>query len=171
MRWFFHRLASDLPSCLSFSMIVSSLFPHWCVLLKAENGGTLITDAFIMTSLRSMTGVMGWWNMFFFTLPQTLNIEGTIINNPQVPPATWPSEGAITFKHYKMRYSDSHSPVIKGITLNIQAREKIGIVGKSGSGIYFCMIIFSLPNSLSLFVSSKWCCCCLWAFELNILGN
>ncbi|KAK0041417.1 multidrug resistance-associated protein 5 [Biomphalaria pfeifferi] len=60
--------------------------------------------------------------------------EGSVINNPQTPPASWPSEGAITFKQYKMRYNDGQPPVIKGISVNIQAKEKIGIVGNSGSG-------------------------------------
>lgn len=67
---------------------------------------------------------------------QTLNIEGAVINNPQIPPANWPNNGAITFKQYKMRYSDTQPTVIKGISLSIQAREKIGIVGNSGSGSF-----------------------------------
>ncbi|KAH9508717.1 Multidrug resistance-associated protein 5 [Bulinus truncatus] len=60
--------------------------------------------------------------------------EGSVINNPQTPPASWPGEGAITFKQYKMRYNDGQPPVIKGISVNIQPKEKIGIVGNSGSG-------------------------------------
>ncbi|CAL1528713.1 unnamed protein product [Lymnaea stagnalis] len=64
----------------------------------------------------------------------TFQSEGNVINNPQEPPANWPSEGSITFKQYKMRYNDGQPPVIKGISVNIEPKEKIGIVGNSGSG-------------------------------------
>ncbi|XP_059159584.1 ATP-binding cassette sub-family C member 5-like [Physella acuta] len=64
---------------------------------------------------------------------ETFQAEGTSIN-PQEPAANWPSEGAITFKQYKMKYNEGQAPVIKGISVNIQPGEKIGVVGNSGSG-------------------------------------
>ena len=58
-----------------------------------------------------------------------------MVNNPIDIEPSWPSEGNLSFRQYKMRYVDGQSPVIKGISLDIQAKEKIGIVGNSGSGI------------------------------------
>ncbi|XP_046581331.1 ATP-binding cassette sub-family C member 5-like [Haliotis rubra] len=49
-------------------------------------------------------------------------------------PDDWPSQGQVRFRNYNMRYHEGLQPSLKKITLNISAHEKIGIVGKSGSG-------------------------------------
>lgn len=46
----------------------------------------------------------------------------------------WPQHGAITFLDYKMRYKDNSPVVLNGLQLHIRAREKLGIVGRTGSG-------------------------------------
>ncbi|KAG7239593.1 hypothetical protein INR49_028745, partial [Caranx melampygus] len=49
-------------------------------------------------------------------------------------PEEWPQQGAITFQDYEMRYH-LHSPaVLRGLHLHIRAGEKLGIVGRTGSG-------------------------------------
>eukprot|EP00057_Strongylocentrotus_purpuratus_P027802 XP_011682276.1 PREDICTED: multidrug resistance-associated protein 5 [Strongylocentrotus purpuratus] len=50
------------------------------------------------------------------------------------PDKQWPSQGAIKFNNFKMRYRDNLPLVLKSITCNIQAGQKIGIVGRTGSG-------------------------------------
>ncbi|XP_030620675.1 multidrug resistance-associated protein 9 isoform X2 [Chanos chanos] len=55
-------------------------------------------------------------------------IKGTKI------PEGWPQEGAITFKDYTMRYRENTPIVLDGVNLQIQAHEKVGIVGRTGSG-------------------------------------
>ncbi|XP_015117545.1 multidrug resistance-associated protein 4 [Diachasma alloeum] len=49
-------------------------------------------------------------------------------------PANWPTEGAITFKHVFMRYSDDEPAVLNDVDFMIKPREKIGIVGRTGAG-------------------------------------
>ncbi|XP_071390668.1 ATP-binding cassette sub-family C member 12 [Centroberyx affinis] len=49
-------------------------------------------------------------------------------------PEDWPQEGAITFLDYKMRYRENTPIVLNGLKLHIRAGEKLGIVGRTGSG-------------------------------------
>ncbi|XP_044141081.1 multidrug resistance-associated protein 5-like isoform X1 [Bufo gargarizans] len=50
------------------------------------------------------------------------------------PPKEWPQNGGITFENVEMRYRDSLPLVLKNISFSIDPREKIGIVGRTGSG-------------------------------------
>ncbi|KIY51798.1 P-loop containing nucleoside triphosphate hydrolase protein [Fistulina hepatica ATCC 64428] len=50
------------------------------------------------------------------------------------PPPKWPSHGAIVFNDVKMAYRPGLPNVLHGITANIRGGEKIGIVGRTGSG-------------------------------------
>ncbi|KAJ6651258.1 hypothetical protein lerEdw1_021142, partial [Lerista edwardsae] len=50
------------------------------------------------------------------------------------PPPNWPTKGRITFRDYRMRYRDNSPIVLNDINVNIRGKEKIGIVGRTGSG-------------------------------------
>ncbi|XP_046379798.2 ATP-binding cassette sub-family C member 5-like [Haliotis rufescens] len=49
-------------------------------------------------------------------------------------PDDWPSQGQVRFRKYNMKYHEGLQLSLKNISLNICPHEKIGIVGKSGSG-------------------------------------
>ena len=50
------------------------------------------------------------------------------------PPSNWPAYGSIQFKQYSMRYREGLGLVLKSVYANIKGGEKIGIVGRTGSG-------------------------------------
>jgi ABC-type multidrug transport system fused ATPase/permease subunit len=50
------------------------------------------------------------------------------------PAETWPEKGSVEFVDYTTRYRADLEPVLKGITLKVNAKEKVGIVGRTGAG-------------------------------------
>jgi ABC-type multidrug transport system fused ATPase/permease subunit len=50
------------------------------------------------------------------------------------PNISWPAQGAVAFENYSTRYREGLPLVLKDINLNIQAHEKIGVVGRTGAG-------------------------------------
>ncbi|XP_060079358.1 ATP-binding cassette sub-family C member 5-like [Ylistrum balloti] len=50
------------------------------------------------------------------------------------PISTWPHDGSISFKKVKMRYRENLPYALRGVSFDVLPREKIGIVGRSGSG-------------------------------------
>ncbi|GMM34012.1 ATP-binding cassette glutathione S-conjugate transporter [Saccharomycopsis crataegensis] len=93
-----------------------------------------------------ITGSLNW------TVRMTVEVETNIVSverieeysklEPEAPeviesnrPAdAWPTEGAIEFKGYSTRYRKELDLVLKNISLKINPREKIGIVGRTGAG-------------------------------------
>ncbi|CAD6221999.1 GSCOCT00005266001.2-RA-CDS [Cotesia congregata] len=58
-------------------------------------------------------------------------VEEKIVNHS---PESWPTEGCIKFHHVYMRYVEEDPPVLKGLNIVIKAKEKVGIVGRTGAG-------------------------------------
>eukprot|EP01119_Soliformovum_irregulare_P000193 TRINITY_DN1013_c0_g1_i2.p1 TRINITY_DN1013_c0_g1~~TRINITY_DN1013_c0_g1_i2.p1 ORF type:complete len:1143 (+),score=404.47 TRINITY_DN1013_c0_g1_i2:123-3551(+) len=50
------------------------------------------------------------------------------------PPQDWPDQGLVTFTAAQMRYLPGQEPVLKKVNINIHPGEKVGVVGRTGSG-------------------------------------
>ena len=63
-------------------------------------------------------------------------IEQEPVNAPTGyrPPAAWPTTAAVEVKDLVIRYAPELDTVLKGVTFSTKAHEKIGIVGRTGSG-------------------------------------
>ena len=52
----------------------------------------------------------------------------------QPPPRDWPRTGALDIQHLSMRYQPSMPLVLTDLSVSISAGEKVGVVGRTGSG-------------------------------------
>ncbi|KAF7314597.1 ATP-binding cassette transporter [Mycena kentingensis (nom. inval.)] len=50
------------------------------------------------------------------------------------PPAYWPASGELVVENLTARYSDDSPDVLHGISFTVKAGERVGIVGRTGSG-------------------------------------
>ncbi|XP_040284415.1 multidrug resistance-associated protein 5 isoform X1 [Bufo bufo] len=65
---------------------------------------------------------------------KTLALEAPARIKNKAPPADWPQEGEIIFETAGMRYRENLPLVLKKVSFTIKPKEKIGIVGRTGSG-------------------------------------
>jgi ABC-type multidrug transport system fused ATPase/permease subunit len=50
------------------------------------------------------------------------------------PPAAWPSEGRLEVNGLVVAYAPDLPPVLQGLTFNVERKERIGVVGRTGAG-------------------------------------
>ncbi|MCL7050469.1 hypothetical protein MKW94_016725, partial [Papaver nudicaule] len=67
---------------------------------------------------------------------QFINIpsESAWVIEDSKPPPEWPTRGTVHLKQLQVRYRPNTPLILKGITLSIQGGEKVGVVGRTGSG-------------------------------------
>jgi ABC-type multidrug transport system fused ATPase/permease subunit len=65
---------------------------------------------------------------------QTLEQEGPGVVEENRPPEGWPVKPAIEYKKVELRYKPDLEPALKRVSFKIKAKEKIGIVGRTGAG-------------------------------------
>jgi ATP-binding cassette subfamily C (CFTR/MRP) protein 1 len=84
--------------------------------------------------------------------------EAAFETDPEVAktmPADWPSAGAITVSKLTLRYRPGMPLVLKGVSFSIGAGEKVGIVGRTGSGkssLLLALFRMVEPESGSVFI-------------------
>ncbi|KAF7368865.1 ATP-binding cassette transporter [Mycena venus] len=89
----------------------------------------------------SIFSLVNWWNQFevksnsLERVKQYIEIE----QEPKatlegVPPAYWPASGSIRVDNLSARYSPDGPKVLHDISFNVKSGERVGIVGRTGSG-------------------------------------
>ena len=68
-------------------------------------------------------------------IQQYLDIEHEPKPTPQgVPPAYWPASGSLHVQNLSARYSETGPKVLHDVSFEVKSGERIGIVGRTGSG-------------------------------------
>ncbi|KAJ8368111.1 hypothetical protein SKAU_G00081390 [Synaphobranchus kaupii] len=65
---------------------------------------------------------------------QSLALEAPARIKNKAPPPDWPQEGEVVFDGTEMRYRENLPLVLKKVSCTIRPKEKVGIVGRTGSG-------------------------------------
>ncbi|XP_008210078.1 multidrug resistance-associated protein 4 isoform X1 [Nasonia vitripennis] len=93
-----------------------------------------------------MTQMISVERIFQFT---SLEQEGPFVTNDyNTLSKNWPQNGQIKFDHLSLKYSDEDELVLKDINLSVRPGEKIGVVGRTGTGkSSLISALFRLVNS------------------------
>ncbi|XP_025154543.1 multidrug resistance-associated protein 5 isoform X3 [Harpegnathos saltator] len=138
MRWSAVRLdslviASSLITALLVISLKNELSPAFAGLAMAYS--TQMTGVFQYT-----VRLMSETEMRFISVERisyylkTLQREGASKTVDVKPADNWPSRGKIEFKSVRMRYREELPLVLVDVCFSVKAGEKIGIVGRTGSG-------------------------------------
>ena len=65
---------------------------------------------------------------------EDIESESSSINPKYRAPRSFPQNGDIEIKNLRMKYRENAPMILKGITVNIESAEKVGIVGRTGAG-------------------------------------
>ena len=70
-------------------------------------------------------------------------------NDEKLIEEKWPQEGKIKFENYSVKYRPNTEIVLKKLNLEIKGNEKIGVVGRTGSGkSTICLCLFRILEPL-----------------------
>ena len=76
----------------------------------------------------------------------------------QLEKQNWPQEGAIKFENYSVRYRPNTEIVLKNLNFSVNSKEKVGIVGRTGSGkstICLCLFRILEPYEGTIYIDGE----------------
>ncbi|KAK8859863.1 multidrug resistance-associated [Apiospora arundinis] len=96
----------------------------------------------LMTLSHELTGIVQSWTMLETSIGAITRIKDFAEKTPDesapeemdAPTPDWPSQGTLKFENVFATYGTGKPAVLKDVSFTIQAGEKVGIVGRTGSG-------------------------------------
>jgi ATP-binding cassette subfamily C (CFTR/MRP) protein 4 len=115
------------PSLLGLALLLviqlGALF-QWCVRQSAE----------VVTQMVSVERVVDF---------SSLDSEAALITDEDKKHASWPHQGNIEIDSLTVRYRSGLPPSLLGVNVLIETRQRVGVVGRTGSGEANCLFHFS----------------------------
>jgi ABC-type multidrug transport system fused ATPase/permease subunit len=119
-------------------------FPH------AIGAGPKVSDCALFVPLTEVTISSAVERVTeYLELPQ----EAPAIIESNRPPAYWPSSSSpssqeefISVEDLVIKYAPDLPAVLHGVSFQIKARERVGLVGRTGSGRLLAMTLFAYSN-------------------------
>ncbi|XP_055326333.1 ATP-binding cassette sub-family C member 4-like [Sitodiplosis mosellana] len=137
-RWFAFWL--DLV-CLLYVIVVTYSF---LLFSSAEDSGKV--GLAIMSSI-NLIGLCQWGMRVSAELENQMTSVERVVeyaelpsepplesNEKNAPPKDWPYYGNIEFKSLSMRYAEKGARTLRNLNFRINAKEKVGVVGRTGAG-------------------------------------
>ncbi|KAH8377694.1 hypothetical protein KR093_006671 [Drosophila rubida] len=129
-----------------FCIIYIGIITLSCLFFPPANGGEV---GLVITQAMGMTGMVQWGMRQSAELENTMTAVERVVEYEDIepegaleapadkkPPKSWPEHGKISFDELSLRYfPDPKSEyVLKSLNFVIKAKEKVGIVGRTGAG-------------------------------------
>ncbi|PTB69610.1 P-loop containing nucleoside triphosphate hydrolase protein [Trichoderma citrinoviride] len=124
--------------------VLTVLLVVFAVVLRGKLNPSLLGVALVnmMNLGLNLKGIILAWSQLETSLGAVTRIKTFEETTPSellpkenyVPPAEWPSRGSIDFVNLSVQYDSNSHPVLTNITLSIAPSQKLGLVGRSGSG-------------------------------------
>lgn len=121
-----------------------------CIVFVFMNFDTGISDGkigLVITQAMSLATLLQWGVRHSAEVSNQLTAVERIVEYRDLEPepkpqqshdadknVDWPTNGRIEFKNVFYRYSEEAEPVLRGLSVEIKPKEKIGIVGRTGAG-------------------------------------
>lgn len=105
--------------------------------MEAGDVGLAITQA------QMLTGMLQWTIRQYSELENNMTSVERTVEYVDVEPENkksgeirenWPSQGRIQYENVSLTYSTSKEKVLRDVSFEIRAGEKIGIIGRTGAG-------------------------------------
>jgi ATP-binding cassette subfamily C (CFTR/MRP) protein 1 len=123
--------------CVLFGAVFTTVIVIW------RNSYSSGFASLVMFYSTFNTPVFVFWMLYnFFVLENTLVSVERCIYYSKMPveakstykPTGWPSNGKITYSHYSVSYRPNLPLALNDINLSVLPKERVGIVGRTGSG-------------------------------------
>lgn len=143
---FFRMSARWAGVRLETLVILLAFIAHLLVVLyhgeiDSATAGLAVSYTIQLTGMFQMLVLMASETEARFTSVERIQsyMKNLVAEAPRVikdkrPAKQWPDQGQIEFRDFKMRYRDGLPLVLKGVKLVVKPNEKVGIVGRTGSG-------------------------------------